>query len=139
VSTAPAPAVQDPAIRFASRVFFLAGVYGLLALAPLYFMEARIGRDHPPPITHSEYYYGFVGVGLAWQIAFLILSRDPLRHRPLMLPAVVEKMTFAVAAIWLWTGGRVAAAVLGFSIVDLVLGVLFAAAWVRTGRVAVRG
>ena len=79
-------------------VFLIAGIYGLLVLLPLYFMEARIGRDQPPAITHPEYFYGFLGVGVSWQVAFLVISRDPVRFRPLMVPAVLEKATFGLAA-----------------------------------------
>jgi hypothetical protein len=39
---------------FARRVFLIAGIYGLLVLLPLSFMEGRIGRDQPPPITHPN-------------------------------------------------------------------------------------
>jgi hypothetical protein len=37
---------------FARRVFVAAGVYGLLVVTPLYFLEARIGEQQPPAITH---------------------------------------------------------------------------------------
>jgi hypothetical protein len=30
----------------------------------MYFMEGRIGRDTPPPITHPENFYGF-GIAVA--------------------------------------------------------------------------
>jgi hypothetical protein len=39
-------------MTFARRVFMGAGIYGVVALAPLYFLEERIGRDLPPAITH---------------------------------------------------------------------------------------
>jgi hypothetical protein len=60
---------------FAKRVFFRAGVYGLIVLVPLYFLEDRLGRIFPPPLTHPEDFYGFIGVALAWQLAFLTISR----------------------------------------------------------------
>ena len=31
--------------RFASRVFAIAGIYGILVLAPQYFLEERLSRD----------------------------------------------------------------------------------------------
>jgi hypothetical protein len=34
-------------IRFSRRVFTIAGIYGILVLAPQYFMEATIGRGYP--------------------------------------------------------------------------------------------
>lgn len=117
---------------FARWVFRIAGIYGLLVIAPQYFLEAQIGLDNPPAITHPEYFYGFVGVALAWQLAFLVIGADPIRYRPLMLAAVVEKATFGIAAIALYASGRLAAPVLVFGCLDLVLGVLFILAWRRT-------
>ena len=76
---------------FARRVFLIAGVFGLLALLPLYFLEGRIGRDQPPAITHPEYFYGFVGVAATWRAASPVIARDPARFRPLMIPAILEK------------------------------------------------
>ena len=119
-------------MMFARRTFQIAGIYGLLALVPMYFLEGRIGRDIPPPITHPEYFYGFLGVAVAWQFAFLVISRDPVRFRPLMIPAVLEKASFGLAAVALWLGGRLPAPTLAFGLIDLALGVLFVVAYLRT-------
>ena len=75
-ATMHSPSDVPPGVRFASRVFRIAAIYGLIVLVPQYFMEGKIGRDTPPPITHAEYFYGFVGVALAWQPAFLLIARD---------------------------------------------------------------
>ena len=64
-------------MTFARRVFLIAGIYGLIVLLPQYVLEEKNGRDFPPAITHPEYYYGFIGVGVAWQIAFLVIASDP--------------------------------------------------------------
>lgn len=120
-----------PAMAFPRRLFRIAGVYGLATLLPQYFLEGRLGRDYPPPVTHPEHFYGFLGVALAWQIAFLVIAGDPVRYRPLMPVAVVEKATFGIAALVLFALGRVAAPVLAFGVVDLVLGTLFLIAWRR--------
>lgn len=119
-------------MRFARRVFGAAGVYGLLALLPQYFLEERIGRDYPPPITHPEHFYGFIGVAVAWQVLFFLIARDPARFRPAMPVAVLEKLAFAVPAMLLFASGRVPGAVLGFGLVDLLLAALFLAAWRST-------
>ena len=121
-------------MKFARRVFFIAGVYGLIVLAPQYFLEAKTGRDFPPEITHPEYYYGFVGVGLAFQVLFLIISRDPVRYRAVMIPAILEKATFGVAAIVLFFLGRIPTVILGFALVDLLLGLLFVVAYAKTSK-----
>jgi hypothetical protein len=111
-----------------------AGIYGLLVFLPLYFLEERIGREEPPAITHPEYFYGFLGVGASWQVAFLIISRDPARFRPLMIPSVMEKATYGIAVIALFATGRVSGQVLAFGLIDLVIGILFVVAYLRTGR-----
>ena len=117
---------------FAKRVFLAAGIYGLVVLIPQYFLEDRTGRDFPPPITHPEYYYGFIGVAIAWQIIFLLISRDPLRYRPIMLVAVFEKASFALPAVALYLSGRLGTQMLAAGIIDLILGVLFFLAYTRT-------
>ena len=53
-------------MKFARRVFLIAGIYGVVVLLPQYFLEQRHAVDRPPAITHAEYYYGFVGVALAF-------------------------------------------------------------------------
>src|SRR3954469_2531944 len=119
-------------MRFAKWVFLLAGVYGVLALAPQYFLEAKIDRDRPPAITHPEYFYGFVGVALAWQVLFLLIARDPARLRPAMLPAVLEKASFAIAVPLLYATHRAGADLLIFASIDAAWGVLFVIAYART-------
>lgn len=100
--------MATPSDRFAKWVFLIAGIYGVLVVLPQYSLEARIARDSPPAITHPEYFYGFIGVALAWQVAFLLISRDVQRYRLMMLPAILEKVTFGAAAILLYVNGRVA-------------------------------
>jgi hypothetical protein len=119
-------------MKFAKLVFLLAGIYGLIVLAPQYFFEARTGHDYPPPITHPEYYYGFIGLALVWQLAFLVISRDPVRYRPLMIVAILEKACFAIPAVLLLLQNRIPTLIFGFAMVDVVLGVLFLIAYVKT-------
>ena len=116
-------------MKFAQRVFLIAGIYGVLALLPQYFMEERVGRDFPPPITHPEHFYGFIGVALAWQVAFFIIARDPVRFRPIMPVASLEKITFGIATIALYLQKRLAFPLLVAGVLDLVLAGLFLLAW----------
>ena len=124
-----------PAIKFATRVFTIAGIYGLIVLLPQYFLENTIARMDPPAVTHPEYFYGFIGVAVAWQVAFLIIAQDPVRYRPLMIPSVLEKATFGFAAIALFLLGRLSTQMLGAAVIDMTLGVFFAISYIRTGLV----
>jgi len=119
---------KERGVAAARRIFLVAGIYGVLVLLPQYFMEGRTGRDFPPPITHPEYYYGFIGVALAWQVLFLIMARDPVRFRLVMVPATLEKLAFGGAAVVLYLQGRLATLILGAGIVDLILAALFVVA-----------
>jgi hypothetical protein len=121
-------------MQFARRVFHIAGIYGLVVLLPQYFLEGRLGRDYPPPINHPEHFYGFIGVATAWQVAFLIIARDPMRYRLMMLPGILEKLSFGVAALVLLAQGRLARTVVAFGVLDLIWAVLFAWAFVKVGR-----
>ncbi len=96
-------------------------------------MEEETGRNYPPAITHPEYYYGFIGVAIAWQIVFLIIARDPHRYRPIMLAAVVEKASYGVATVILYSQGRTGLLILGSGVIDLILGILFLMAFNKTG------
>jgi len=119
-------------MRFAQVIFTAAGIYGIVVLAPLYFLEGWLGRNAPPPITHPEFFYGFVGVALAWQVVFLLIGRDPVRYRPIMIACVLEKLGYGLAVIVLLGLGRVAASTLITAGIDLTLGALFVAAYLKT-------
>lgn len=124
---------------FARRVFLWAGIYGILVLAPLYFMEAKLARDFPPPFSHPEQFYGFLGVALAWQFAFLLIASDVPRYRMFMLPAVAEKLLSSVSALWLYAAGRVTAIAAAPAVVDLLLALLFIVAFWRCRASGVAG
>ena len=119
-------------MKFAKIVFWVAGIWGLLVLTPLYFMFDLIGRNDPPPITHPGFFYGFVGVALAWQVAFIFIATDPARYRPLMIPSILEKVSFAAAVIILVLQGRMHKSDLVFVCTDLLLSLLFVIAYFKT-------
>jgi len=119
-------------MRFAKIVFLIAGVYGFLVLTPIYFMERTISKQTPPAITHPEYFYGFLGAGLAWQVLFLVLATDPVRYRPMILPSVLEKVSYGVALVVLYAQNRLPLSVLAIGSVDWLFAFLFVAAYFAT-------
>jgi hypothetical protein len=121
-------------MRFAKSVFWVAGIYGIPVVAPLYFLEERMGQDYPPAITHPEFYYGFAGTVLAWQFMYLMIGLDPVRYRMVMLLGAAAKTSFAVAVLILHQQGRVATTMVGLAAPDAVLAALFVAAWLRTPK-----
>jgi hypothetical protein len=121
-------------MRFAKWVFLLAGITGVLMVIPPYFLEGQFGRDNPPPVSHPEFYYGFFGVTLSWQIMFLVIGSDPIRYRTAMIPAIVEKASFAIAIPILFGLERVSAIWMGFASMDAMWLVLFLIAYLRTPK-----
>lgn len=122
-------------MKFASRVFTIAGAYGFITLIPQYFLEAKTGREYPPAITHPEFFYGFIGVALAFQVLFFIIARDPQRYRLAMLPSALEKIGFGSATIALYLQGRLAVQMVGFGVVDLVFATLILIAFRKTPEI----
>ena len=118
-------------MKFARWVFYIAGAYGLISVAPLYFMEQTINRQNPPAITHPMFFYGFVGVTVVWQLVFFAIGRQPVRLRPVIPFAVLEKLSFGTTAMVLWSQRRLDRGDLWFGGIDLALAVLFALAWMR--------
>ena len=121
---------------FSKIVFRVAGLWGVLTLTPLYFMLDRIGNQYPPAITHPDFYYGFVGLALAWQAAFLLVASDPVRFRPFMIAAILEKFLYVISVSALYAQGRLQGGQLAVAGPDLALGILFIAAFFKTSEVS---
>jgi hypothetical protein len=119
-------------MRFARLVYSIAGVWGILVLTPLYFMFDAVGQRYPPPITHPDFYYGFIGVGLAWQVAFLVIGKDPVRFRLMMVPAILEKLSYVIALSVLYARGRLELGQFAVAGPDFLLAMLFVAAFLKT-------
>jgi hypothetical protein len=114
----------DEAMTFARRVFLSTGVYGILIIAPQFFLATT----NPQP----ELYYGFLGAVLSWNLAYLVVASDPKRYRPLMLLGSLGKTIFAAAATVLWIQGRSPAFLLVFAAIDVAIVALYLESWRRT-------
>jgi hypothetical protein len=119
-------------MKFARIAFWIAGIWGLLVITPLYFLFDIIGQKDPPAITHPGFFYGFVGLALAWQVAFCFMATDPVRYRPLMIPSILEKAAWTIAVVTLVLQGRMHNSDLVFAGTDGLLGLLFVIAYFKT-------
>jgi hypothetical protein len=122
-------------MRFARIVFIAAGAWGIVALTPLFFLVDLTGRQYAPPTTYPHFFYGFLSVAMAWQIAFLVIGSNPVRFRPLMIPSIVEKFGHVLGVAVLHGQARISAADAMAAAPDLLLGVLFIAAF---GKIPIR-
>lgn len=108
-------------MKFARVVFWVAGAFGAIVLIPLY-------RTPGNPM-----YYGLLATLVAWQAAFFVIGWSPGRFRPLMIPAVLEKVLWMLTLLILcvkgqttWSQLRLNAATHGL------LGVLFIVSFIKT-------
>ena len=120
-----------PGVKFTRWVFLVAGVWGVLVLTPMYFLYDGGGARTPTALTNPDFYYGFASVALAWQILFFFVSTNPMRYRPIIIPSLIEKFGYVATLVFLFMQNRVAPTLLPFAAADLVLGVLFAVAFLK--------
>jgi hypothetical protein len=120
-------------MKFAKIVFYIAGIWGVLVIAPLFFLLDFVGKQSPPAITHAELYYGFVIVTLMWEISFFIIARDPARYRAFMIPPAVMKVGYATLIVLFSMQGRLGHEQYFFASVDYLLAFLFLIAFNRVG------
>jgi len=119
-------------MKFAKIVFLIAGIWGVLLMTSMYFLFDVVGRQYPPPITHPDFYYGFVSITFAWQVVFLVVATDPLRYRPIMAAALLEKFGYIATLGVLYAQGQLQVGQFAVTGPDFVLGLLFLAAFLKT-------
>jgi hypothetical protein len=119
-------------MKFARIVFLVAGIWGIAVLTPLYWLVDVTGRSYSPPTDYPQFFYGFLGVAMAWQVAFLVIGSSPARFRALMIPGIVEKLTYVMTLVVLYGQSRIPAVDAQAAVPDLLLGILFIVAFVKT-------
>jgi hypothetical protein len=121
-------------MRFAKYVFIGAGIWGIAVLTPLFWLVDITGRQYPPPTDYPQFFYGFIAVAMAWQIAFIVIGSNPLRYRTFMIPAMIEKFGYVSLLFLLYGRSRIPAIDVQPAIPDGLIGILFVVAFVITGR-----
>jgi hypothetical protein len=118
-------------MKFAKWVFTLGGIWGVLIIAPLFFLEDAMAKASQP-FTHPDMFYGFVASTLSLQFMYLLIGRDPARYRPMMLVGVFGKLAYTASLWTLFGAGRIPIIVPAVAAPDLLLAVLFIVSWFRT-------
>ena len=124
-------------MKLARTVFLIAGVWGITVLTPLYWLRDVTGRTYSVPNESPQFFYGFFAVALTWQLAFLAIAWNPARLRPFMILGVIEKISYVVTLAVLYEQARISVDDALAAVPDLLLGLLFVAAFVKTRPVSV--
>jgi hypothetical protein len=119
-------------VKLARVVFIAAGVWGIVVLTPLYFLVDITGRQYPPPTDYPHFFYGFLSVAMAWQVAFLVIGSNPARYRLLMIPSIIEKMGHVLGVAVLHGQARISTEDAMAAVPDVLLGLLFIIAFAKT-------
>lgn len=106
---------------FTRRVLIGAAIYGFICAGTLYFTAA--------PDPHRLLYFAFAGIALVFQGVFLVIARDPRRYAAFLPLCVFEKISFAIPALAFSARGQAETSMALGGAVDLLLAVLFFAAW----------
>ena len=115
-------------MKLVKWIFLIAGIFGLISTIPLAFAEKTISVQQP------EFYYGFVFLNICLQIIYIIISKSPVRFRPIMIPAVLAKASGTIALTWLYLIGRVSSQWLAIGAVDGVFAILFIISYFSTPK-----
>jgi hypothetical protein len=114
-------------------IFLVAGIIGLFEVVLTLMLGERFYEGVPVQYRlHPEFFYGFIGVTFAWQVAFVLIGLEPVRLRPVMIAAILEKFLFVIAILWLYIAGRLESMALIFGGIDLIFGILFVLSWLIT-------
>ena len=124
-------------MRFAKVVFVGGGIWGFAIVTPLYFLRHTVVQQHPSLATDPAFFYSFLAVTMAWQLAFLVIGFDPVRLRNLMIPAMVEKFGYVLTISVLWVGGQMPPSEALLAVPDCALGVLFMVAFAKVRAASV--
>lgn len=117
-----ADAEPRPRSAWAKCLFGGASVYGICVLAgSLYALPLE------PVAKLSQ--LAFVCVATAFQMVIWVIGSDPVRYRPLMPAAIVEKISFGIVASLSAQSVPDGTTVLSLAAIDILLGSGFAIAW----------
>src|SRR5262245_33900149 len=119
-------------MKFARNVYILAGLWGFIVLIPIFWLVDISGHHYVPPPAYPQFFYGFLMVAMAWQLAFLIIGSNPARFRPVMIATIIEKFGFVAVVAVLFARARIPAIEAQAAIPDFLLGILFVVAFMKT-------
>ena len=119
-------------MRLAKIIFIGAGIWGIAVLTPLYWLVDISGRHYPSPNDYPQFFYGFIAVAIAWQIAFLMIGSNPARFRIFMIPAMIEKFAYVSTLLIMYGRSLIPTIDVQPAIPDGLIGLLFIVAFWAT-------
>ena len=118
-------------VKFARYTYFAAGIFGLVLAIPVaYAALFDASETMQSPIGTGFFIYGFLAQFLAWQVLLFVLAADPMRFRPMMIPAFLAQVVEPLNSAWLYFYGH--RIWIPASVAFLILAILFLTSYWRT-------
>ena len=92
-------------MRVVRRICLVDAISGLMILLIGLFAERSLDPSGAQ-LVHPEFYYGFSGSALTWQLLLVMIASDPARFRVLMAITFLEKAAFLSSNLLLLARGR---------------------------------
>jgi hypothetical protein len=126
--------LATPSTTTAKLIFRVAATWGILALTPILFFPNRIGNPVPRPLTEPEYFHGFLALSLLFAILFLVIASNPIRYRPMMPIAILQKLVYPLAIFGLLSTHRAPPTKSFYAGTEFLLALLFILALLKTPK-----
>ncbi|MCC6357235.1 MAG: hypothetical protein IT450_00710 [Phycisphaerales bacterium] len=119
------------ALTWITPLFIVAAVYdGILGLLFLAAPQYVFDVFRVPPPNHPAYVQFPAALLLIFAWMFVNVARAPLRNRGLVVYGILLKVAYCAIAGWYWATTVIPNFWISFAAIDLVMGVLFACAYV---------
>jgi len=128
--------LANPSTTTAKLIFRVAAILDILALTPILFFPNRIGNPVPRPLTEPEYFHGFLAYALIFALLFLVIASNPIRYRPVMWIAIVQKFVYPIAIFGLLSTHRAPPAKSFYAGTEFLFALLFILALIKTPKEA---
>jgi hypothetical protein len=120
-------------MKLARWVFLIAGIFGLIPVVPLVYTTMVKGEAILPDFASMGSFFSVsVFQYVCWQISYIILARDPVRFRSMIILAFFVEITAPLNPLWLFLYGF--RLWISIAVVDFLLAILFVVAFWLTGR-----
>lgn len=120
-------------MKLARVTFVVAGIVGLIPFGPLAYEIAAKGEALLPAINSmGPLFHVSVFQYVCWQLFFFVLAVDPVRFRPMMIPAYFVEVMAPFSPMWLLLYGY--SNWIPIAVANLVLSILFLVAFWVTGQ-----
>jgi hypothetical protein len=114
-------------------IFLFAGILGLLPVIHVTYRLLLSEEELLPELSSMGlFFYVFLLQYACWQFLFFLISRDPVRYRPMMILAFFIEVSVPFNSAWLFLYGFKAWMFL--TVASIVFALLFLIAFWMTGR-----